>query len=61
MNTIQQAPCNGTTCPGTGCTCGCQQAAKQTAGACSPQCQCGAQCQCGPQCQCGAGASCAQS
>lgn len=61
MNTIQQVPCNCTTCPGTGCSCGCQQAAAQTAGACGPQCQCGAQCLCGSQCQCGAGASCAQS
>ena len=55
MNTTQQAPCNCTTCPGTGCTRGCQQAAEQTAGAC------GAQCQCGAQCGCGAGASCATS
>jgi len=28
------SPCNCTPCPGTGCTCGCQQAAEQTAGAC---------------------------
>ena len=61
MNATQQVSCNCTTCPGTGCTCGCQQAAAQTACACGPQCQCGAQCQCGTQCQCGAGASCAQS
>ena len=61
MNTTQQSTCSCTTCPGTGCTCGCQQAAAQTARACAPQCQCGAQCQCGSQCQCGAGASCAQS
>ena len=37
MNATQQFPCNCTTCPGTGCTCGCQQATEQTAGACSPQ------------------------
>ena len=49
MNTTQQVPCNCTTCPDIGCTCGCQQAAAQTG------------CACGPQCQCGAGASCAQS
>jgi len=61
MNATQQVPCNCTTCPGTGCACGCQQAATQTACACGPQCQCGVQCQCGTQCKCGAGASCAQS
>ena len=55
MNTTQQSACSCNTCPGTGCTCGCQQAAAQTAGACSPQCLCGT------QCQCGSGASCAQS
>ncbi|SAK95848.1 hypothetical protein AWB81_05323 [Caballeronia arationis] len=48
VNATQQLPCNCTTCLGTGCTCGCQQATEQTAGGC------------GPQCQCGAGASCAQ-
>ena len=55
MSTNQQVACNCTTCPGTGCTCGCQQTAQQTAGACGPQCQCGT------LCQCGAGASCAES
>jgi hypothetical protein len=49
MNATQQVPCNCSTCPATGCTCGCQKAAEQTASTC------------GPQCQCGAGASCAQS
>jgi hypothetical protein len=61
MNTTQQTTCGCNTCPGTGCNCGCQQAAAQTAGTCGPLCQCGAQCNCGSQCQCGAGASCAQS
>ena len=61
MNPIQQVACNCTMCPGTGCTCGCQQTAEPTAGACGPQCQCGPKYQCGAQFQCGAGARCAQS
>lgn len=56
MNTPQQTPCNCTTCPGTGCTCGCQPPAAQVACACGPQCRCGTQCLCGTQCRCGAGA-----
>jgi hypothetical protein len=55
MNTPQQSACTCNTCPGTGCTCGCQQAAAQAA------CACGPQCPCGPQCRCSAGASGAQS
>jgi len=61
MNATQQVPCNCAACPGIVCTCGCQQAAEQTAGVFSPQCQCGPKCQCGTQCQCGAGASFTQS
>lgn len=67
MNATQETLCSCNACPGNGCTCGCQQDATQTAGACDPQCQCGLQCQCGAECQCGAprqrgiGASCAQS
>ena len=55
MNATQQVPCNCTMCPGTGCACGCQQAAEQTSGDCGPQCHCGT------QCHCSAGTSCAQS
>jgi hypothetical protein len=35
-----------TTCPGTSCTCGCQENATQAACACGPQCQCGQSCTC---------------
>lgn len=62
MNANQQTPCSCAACPGTGCLCGCQQAAAQTAaqGVCGAQCACGPQCQCDTSCRCGAGANCAQ-
>ncbi len=49
-------PCTCSTCPGTGCTCGCQPAATQTTQAVPP-----AACPCGPQCACGPACSCARS
>jgi hypothetical protein len=50
MNDMKQpTPCTCTTCPGTPCACGCQeakQAATQAPCACGPQCQCGQGCDC---------------
>jgi hypothetical protein len=41
-------PCTCETCPGSACTCGCQdaKAAPKTG------CQCGDACKCGPNCSC---------
>jgi len=38
--------CACESCPGSGCNCGCQEAAADTACACGPACACGVGCNC---------------
>lgn len=42
--------CACESCPGTGCSCGCQTA--KTNCHCNSGCQCGTACNCGPACNC---------
>ena len=46
MSEVNVIPCTCPTCPGSGCTCGCQGAAEKTPCACGPNCACGDACQC---------------
>jgi hypothetical protein len=44
----QSITCTCATCPGSSCTCGCQNIATAP----RPGCKCGAACACGPSCSC---------
>ena len=46
MNEAIQTSCQCPACPGSACTCGCQQPASQQGCACGPECKCGAACAC---------------
>lgn len=46
MNETKHTACGCATCPGSACTCGCQEVTAKSACGCGPQCTCGAACSC---------------
>jgi hypothetical protein len=46
MSEAKESQCGCNTCPGPGCTCGCQKGSEQSQCACGPQCGCGDSCLC---------------